>query len=410
MQLSKEHFSVELSPIDKIGQVAAIALAFAIPISTTLTTIMASIVLMAWGFGGNWQQKKEILCHHPVTKWMYPLIILTFIGITYSSGDGKSIYRSLFDSCRLLFIPVLIYFFQDKKVARLALWSFVGAMGITLVLAFLKIYAGFPIGLKYPAGAIFKSHIKTSFFMAMAAFFLAFELKQIQSHRFLIFLVVIAMAYYLLFMSVGRIGYITFVLCLCFLAWHWYRLKGLMLASVIALVTIGTAYLVSDLFADRINLLAQDLDLYHQGGRLLESSLGSRIQFAKTSSALISERPFWGWGTGSFAEAYATMHQGEETLLTDNPHNEFLRVGVELGGAGLILLIMLFLWQWRLSKYLPKETQGLCRGILLAFIVGCLINSWLKDFTEGYFYCLMMAVFFSALPIAKKSPKLSFST
>lgn len=385
---------------DRLGQVAAVALAFAIPISTTLTTIFASIALGAWLIGGNWAIKKDLFLHHPATKWIYPLIIITFMGVSYSQAETQSILRSLYYSSRLLFIPLLIYFYQDKKIAHMALWAFVGAMCITLLFAFLKMYAGFPIGLKYHAGAVFKSHIKTSFFMAMAAFFLAFELKKKSKYRLLYFTLVLLMAYYLLFMNVGRIGYITFFLSLCFLAWHWFGGKGLFCALFIAIFGIGSVYFTSNLFADRINLLSHEFELY-QGGRLIESSLGSRLQFAITSGQLIMEKPLLGHGTGSFGLAYAQKHPEKKALLTDNPHNEFLRFGVELGGLGLILLMMLFRWQWQLAKLLDRDHQALCRGVILAFVIGCLLNSWLKDFTEAYFYCVMMAVFFSLVPHAK---------
>ncbi|MGD9591433.1 MAG: O-antigen ligase family protein, partial [Candidatus Berkiella sp.] len=211
------------------------------------------------------------------------------------------------------------------------------------------------------------------------------------------------MIYYLFFMNEGRMGYVTFIMCLFMLAWQTYRLKGMLLATFVALTMLSGAYFTSSIFSARINIISQDMDFYHQGGRLLESSLGSRIQFARSSSELVMQKPFMGWGTGSFAPAYAKLFEGENTLLTDNPHNEYLRISVELGLFGLGLLLLLFYHQWRLSKQLPKDIRGFCQGVLLTFMLGCLFNSWLKDFSEGYFYCLMIAICFASLPI--QTPK-----
>lgn len=387
---------------DKLGKASAIALAFAVPISTAITTILVVITFLAWLLGPNHANKKNILSHHPIVMWIYAIIALSIVGMFYSVGDEESMRRSLIDSLRLGVIPILMYFYQDKKIGRLALWAFAFAMLFTMVLAFGKVYGGLPIGTKYPMGAVFKSHIKTSFFMAIAAFYLASQCKYLPQYRWPLIAVVALMVYYLLFMSVGRIGYITLVLCLMILAWQWYRLKGMMMATCIASVMIVGAYFTSPVLSDRLNLLVQDIDFYQQGGRLLESSLGSRLEFAKTSSALFLEKPFFGWGTGSYGAAYSEYHEGENTLLTDNPHNEYLRIAVELGAVGLLLLLGLFYRQWQLTRQMPLDLRGFCQGVLLTFMLGCILNSWLKDFAEGYFFCLMTAICFAMVPLPSR--------
>ncbi len=385
---------------DTIGQGAAVGLALFIPISTAITSYLVGIILAAWILGPNQAEKRRFIFNHPLSGWIFSLMILTLIGMFYSQGDNDTIRRSMFNGMRLGLIPILIYFYQNKTVARLALWAFAAAMVVTLIFAFLKVYADFPIGLKYTTGAVFKSHIKTSYFMAIAAFFLSIQLKSVkQQYRFGLVIIIALMVFYLLFMNVGRIGYLTLVTCLLLLAWQSYRLKGVLWACLIAIFMIGGAYSTSSVFSDRVNLLAQDLDFYHEGGRLLESSLGSRLQFAQSSFQLLTEKPYFGWGTGSYSAAYAKLFENETTLLTDNPHNEYLRIGVEQGFLGLGLLLILFYQQWRLSRQLSPDIRGFCQGVLLTFMVGCLLNSWLKDFSEGYFYCLMTAICFATIPI-----------
>jgi O-antigen ligase len=402
--MSKNKTFIELSnpKWDKLGQAAAVAFAFVVPISTAITTILIVMIFLAWLLGPNHVQKKDILSHHPLVFLIYSLILLSMLGMFYSAGNEETMRRSLIDSLRLGVIPILIYFYQDKKIGRLALWAFAFAMIFTMVLAFGKVYAGLPIGMKYPMGAVFKSHIKTSYFMAIAAFCLALQCKNMPRFRMPLMIIVALMVYYLLFMSVGRIGYITLVLCLLFSAWQWYRLKGILVATCLAITMMVGAYFTSPVFSERANLLVQDMDFYHQGGRLLESSLGSRLEFAKTSSALFIEKPLLGWGTGSYGAAYTQYHQGENTLLTDNPHNEYLRIAVELGIVGLGLLLSLFYRQWRLSWQMPVDLRGFCQGVLITFTLGCMLNSWLKDFAEGYFFCLMTAICFATIPLPSR--------
>lgn len=392
-------FAWDKSSWNKIGQFSTIALAFIIPISTFLTSIFAILALVAWLFGPHFRDKREIFLHHPMVQWLYPLVLISIVGMFYSPGDSYSIRHGMNDSLRLALIPIFIYFLQDKKVAQWALWGFIGAMVLTLFLSFLKVYAGLPIGLKFEMGAVFKCHIKTSFFMAMAAFFLATHARNNSQYRFPILLIVLLMVYYLLCMNVGRIGYISLVIVTILFAWQGYRFKGVLFAALVSCLFIAGAYTTSNLFSQRIDALSTDLSLYQEGGRLVESSLGSRITFAIDSMALIKERPLFGWGTGSFGLVYTKAHENIDTLLTDNPHNEYLRVGVEYGILGLFCLLLLFYQQWRLSNKLPKSVRDVAQAVLITFIIGCFLNSWLKDFTEGYFYCVMTALCFAWLPM-----------
>ncbi len=400
MQIKNKFLKINSIQWDTIGQGAAIGFALFLPISTALTSYVVGIIIGAWILGPHQAEKRRLIFNHPLSGWIFALMILTLVGVFYSQGDNDTIRRNMLNGLRIGVIPILIYFYQNKIVSKLALWAFAFSMVITLILAFLKVYADFPIGLKYTTGAIFKSHIKTSYFMAIAAFFLSIQLKTVKrQYRAALAILIGLMVYYLLFMNVGRIGYLTLITCLLLLAWQSYRLKGVLWAGLIAIAMIGGAYFTSSVFSDRVNLLSQDLDFYHEGGRLLESSLGSRLQFAQASFQLFTEKPLLGWGTGGYSAAYAKLFENETTLLTDNPHNEYCRIGVELGFLGLGLLLILFYQQWRLSRQLSPDIRGFCQGILLTFMLGCLLNSWLKDFAEGYFYCLMTAICFAGIPI-----------
>jgi len=276
------------------------------------------------------------------------------------------------------------------------LWAFTGAMILTLILGFLKWYGGVPIGLKYTTAAVFKSHIKTSLFMAIAIYFLAIQAKQQQSIRWVCLAVILTMLYYLFFMNIGRIGYLALCLCAFVFAWNHYRIKGIFYAVIALSVVIAGAYYSSELFSQRMNQLLIDWDFYQQGGRLLESSLGSRLEFALTSLDLIKQKPWFGWGTGSFGTVYEILRQGEDTLLTDNPHNEYLRFAVEFGLIGLGCLLLLFFQQWHYTKQLTTD-KLFAQGVLLTFFAGCFFNSWVKDFAEAYFYCVMSALCFAQL-------------
>tara|TARA_R110002110_G_scaffold415044_2_gene647666 strand:+ start:9310 stop:10545 length:1236 start_codon:yes stop_codon:yes gene_type:complete len=380
-----------------VGAYLATLLAFAIPVSTALTTVSMILILLLWLFSPNIKPRITLYFQNPLTPYIGALVGVVFIGMTYSPAAPADIFDVCKDAVRLSFIPLLMYYLQDDKHRLWVGKAFVCAMVLTMVLGYCKVYGGLPIGEKYTVGAVFKSHIKTSYFMALAAFFTVLYGIQHPKQRWWLGILVVLMMHYLFFLSVGRIGHLTlFVLSLVF-AWRRWKFKGFVCAGIALCLLFALAYQSSSVFSDRINLLKRDWVLYQEGGRLIESSLGSRIEFADSSMRIFATSPVVGIGTGAYAHGYETLHKDETILMTVNPHNEYLRFMVETGCIGLIVLLALFFKQWQLTRQLPPNQRLLAQGCLVSFYVGCLLNSWLADFTEAYFYCLFSAVLFSKL-------------
>lgn len=384
---------------DQIGHAAAIAIAFAIPVSTSATSALSILIFVAWLMGPHRNEKWLILRGHPLLIWLYPLILIALVGAFYSDAEPRALRQGFTDALRLVLMPLLFYFYRSEKIATAALWAFIAAMVLTLGLAFLKVYADFPIGLKFTTGAVFKSHIKSGYFMGMAAFFLALKLPAFPKYRSVIVFLIAAMVYYLFFMNLGRIGYITVLSCGGILAWQAYRMKGLYIAGILGLLLLGGAYAFSDIFYHRMQHLVHEFEIYQKGGDLLSSSLGSRISFIIDSITLMKSHPLIGYGTGSFGAAYGTLPEMASRLFTDNPHNEFLRIGVEFGVIGMLLLGLFFYQQGRLSQQLSPSLHHLWQGTYITFILGCLLNSWMRDVPEAYFYCVMTAICFAQVPV-----------
>lgn len=235
---------------NKLGQALAVGMAFALPISTAVTSYCMVLVILCWLLGDEREQKYALMFQHPLMAWVWPLVIITFLGAAYSIGDITAIRRGATDGLRLAFIPIFMFYYRQPNMAKATLWAFCSAMILTLILGYLKVYAGLPIGMKYTVGAVFKSHIKTSFFMAIAAFFLVYQIKHYPRYRIVWISLIVLMIYYLLFLSAGRIGYITLAVCGLFYAWSEFRFKGIVVALVLASTVFGGAYLTSSVFAE----------------------------------------------------------------------------------------------------------------------------------------------------------------
>ena len=96
-----------------------------------------------------------------------------------------------------------------------------------------------------------------------------------------------------------------------------------------------------------------------------ESSMGQRYTFWKYSLKLIAEKPLLGHGTGSFAKEYQRIAIGEQ-FITENPHNEFLMIGVQLGLLGAAGVSWGFLQaSFIVPGKLPDNEKWLAQGLLV---------------------------------------------
>jgi O-antigen ligase len=101
-------------------------------------------------------------------------------------------------------------------------------------------------------------------------------------------------------------------------------------------------------------------------------------------------------GTGGFRGAYQRQIGNSQMVVTDNPHNQYLLTGVELGLVGLVGLAAWLIIQWRMAARLPRRQERmLAYAMLLAITTGCLFNSFLADHSEGLFYVWTTALLFA---------------
>ena len=123
-------------------------------------------------------------------------------------------------------------------------------------------------------------------------------------------------------------------------------------------------------------LVAGALMLYYQK----KNSANGRLLIWEISTVMIKDKPVFGHGYGAFkakymdyqAEYFKNNPDSKYAQLADNvkhPFNEFIKVAVEFGIVGLIVVLSLFLfvlWETIKSKH---ENRGLVFSGLLSFLV-----------------------------------------
>jgi len=127
------------------------------------------------------------------------------------------------------------------------------------------------------------------------------------------------------------------------------------------------------------------------------SSASQRREFVENSILIIKNNLWYGSGTGSFSYMYSALPEEiKNNGNTDNPHNEYAMIGVQLGLPGIVILIMLFGCQFYQSyKITETEYKYLAQGLAALIIVSSMGNSMILDSGEGHFWAFFSALLFA---------------
>ncbi|MGB4583286.1 MAG: O-antigen ligase family protein [Rhodoferax sp.] len=201
----------------------------------------------------------------------------------------------------------------------------------------------------------------------------------------------------------GRTGQLVLLVLTGYLFIQRFRWRGVIVAgTVIAVAGIVISQLPDVPVMARYNEGMKEIQNWQYGNKD-QTSMGLRMQYAATSLRIIAEHPLIGVGTGGFERAYGQQIAGTAAQASNNPHNQYLLTTTQIGLPGLLLLLAMFVVLWRTSRRLPLAEQVLARGLVLAYLVGNLFNSFLLDHTEKLLFAWAVGLLFSGLSAGRKN-------
>ncbi len=411
-----------LAPMRKVLlgplQWCVVLIGLSVPISVAFDNVLLALILLGVLF--SLPAVVRIAWQHPVARAAMLLFTMLLAAMFYGGTPMREAQTILAKYADLAFIPGFIWLLSDEIVRRRARRAFIVAMGITLAASYL-------IGLKIvplmswmhpwtdPINpAIFHSHITQNNMMAFAVFLALLEWREatVSRHR-IAWLAFVGLAIVnILFMVEGRTGYLILFVLLGWFAmvtfshamarrgasWGWRQKGGI---ALVLLLGVLLAYHGSARLHNRVVMAVAEYQAWipNQGA----TSIGQRLDFYSNTLHIVAENPLLGVGTGGFPSAYERHTQGVDVIKTRNPHNEYLMISVQTGLVGLILLLYLFYTHWRNAPLLPTLLErDAARGLLLAYLVNCTLNSALMDHADGLFFAFMSAVLFANLKLGSK--------
>lgn len=409
--------------IEKNNYLMVAAFAFFLPISTTLCNLILIYLLIFWIFNSTTIKEKLKYLNNIIFYPIYILVLFFILGTIYTKAPVHDVTNSLQKISKLLYIPILIYYLQDnndkkekdRKKCNIVIYSFLAGIAFIIFLAVIKKYTDpnilqaispteifkktfFTILRDSNPTTIFKNTLDTSMLVCFAIFILLHEwCSEFHSYsvlkKILLTLCILTAIYYLFFCTVGRTGQVLGIFLIILFIVQVYKYKGLIISCIAVPLILVFLYYNSPLCK---NLWYQTYVHYkNYQAKTVNSentSLGQRVDFTLNSLRIIKKKPIFGYGTGSFKYVYNNYAREHNITATNNPHNEYLNIWLQIGVLGLLSLTFVFLSLLKMSIYLDAKEKYLLQGIVILISVGSLANSWIMDFTSGYLFVLFVAI------------------
>lgn len=377
--------------IESVGLYSLIASCFFIPFSSSLMGATTILALICWVVSGKVKELPQLLLTNKLTLLASALFLLLVAGVFYSpaeTGDALSAlkkYREL-----ILFVMAVSYLHNEENKAILAEKTFAAGSILLLSISY-SMYFGLVPTEKFGYSTVY--HITHSFFMAILAFW-ALQ-KTIASAKFRLFwcFIFITTCINLFYIAPGRTGMLVFIILTILTIFQHLSLKKALIGMLLCGGAIGAILISSENFSTRLQQAVVEIENYQPGSS--RTSLGMRFDWWHNSIALIKERPLLGHGTGSFEDEQKRLIKGTKTMKSDNPHNEYLLLGVQVGLVGVALYLSLLGGLFGASYKKKKPYNFLLQGVVLAMFCGCLMNSFLFDSHQGHFFAILSAILIS---------------
>jgi O-antigen ligase len=379
----------------RIALIAATIGSFTSP--PLVNVAMALAVLLALASATMRARLVEV-ARQPLARAALALFAVMTLAMCWAQVPWRARFDAWWNWRTMLWIVLAAAAFGDLRWKERFGLSVVAAAAIGAIVSFGMWGAGITIDPGYP-GTLMRNHATQSMTMAVAvllAVALAAQRGRSGRARWLLAAAALICLANLVLIAAGRSGQVAFVVAavsgalLMLRGWRRWQAVAALLALV---VTLAAA---SPMLRQRFELVAEQAHSLDCSSPT-ENSTGLRLLLWRTTAALISARPWFGYGVGGFTPAYAgeVRNQiGNQPLQNwcahpaHDPHNQYLRVLVEAGVLGLAALLGLLVGAARQPAAQPY--RGCALAVLAAWSVTSLFNSHFQTFGEGHLIALLL--------------------
>jgi len=388
--------TVDFKRLVQLADWEAVALAMALPWSTSATSILLVVWLITLAptldVAAIWREVKSPAGGLPVLLWL-----LGAIGTLWADVSWPERFAGLGGFHRLLMIPLLLAQFRRSENGRWVLYGFLASAVVLLLASW-----GLALGLmswqtNHAFGVVVHDVIAQSTIFLICSFALIWligDLLVARNWRLAICFAALATLFLanVVFVATSRADIVVAPILIVLLGWRWSGWQGAILACVAAGVLAAAALMSSPYLRARVQRAVDDVEIYRTTH--VHNDVGDHIEFLKKSIAFLREAPVIGHGTGSIPELFRRSTVGKKgaaAVVSVNPHNQILAVAIQLGALGAAVLLVMWL-----THFLLFQTTGLAAWIgtvvVVENVISSLSSSHLFDFVHGWLYVLGVGI------------------
>jgi O-antigen ligase len=377
-------------------QIAAVATAFMIPVSTSGQAIALSIFVL---FVALTEKREEWLVTFATPAAAIPagLFLLILIGMSWSPtpfapGGGVAHYA------KLLVIPIAMASSFTPRQALQIGYGFLAGCLVVLVLSFLSFFILLPPPFRHAMdGVPLKDNAVQSGGFALCAFALALGGvsawvggNRRRAAAMIILALVFVADIFMIFISKTGVLMTAALIGLFVVHVEGWR-RSLLIAAPIGLV-VAIALWSSVPAQRRLAEIATDIHAVDgdKGSSEATLSTASRLDFWSKAVEFIKEAPLFGHGTGSTKSLYQSLEATRPSPYGEavpDPHNQFFAIAIQVGLVGGVILLAM--WTVHFSIFIGRGfASAIGQAIVIQNFIGSLFNSHLSTVTQGMLYCL----------------------
>jgi len=368
-------------------------------ISPPLANLFEFILVISMFFCGAVYERIKIYIQTVDFKIHASFICLLLIGIFYPLVDSQTYLSSILSWRKFLLLPIGYIIFLNCQSEKFKLLKYLLYFLFSLTV----------LGLIYKNGWLFFFNINTikyqigttsseAMFIAVALAIVLFSLL----HKYQLsgiskkieFGIALFLIAYIAMYTTGRSGYIAMLVVLIFMAikyvklqHHSFGIRAWVILSVV--ISLSVALLMnSKTSSDRIEQALVELQQTEKNlNENISTSIGQRVIFWNNTLQMVPQYYLFGAGTGAFQAAYTQQvanKTGLDGAVTQDPHNQYLKILIEQGILGLALF-MTILFRALIQKNVQDEIYLLGSTIICIWIVTSCFNAHFSTFMEGTF-------------------------
>jgi len=389
--------SIDRVKLINVADVLAIALAAALPWSTSAASIFAGMWAVTLIAMFDVRALRDTVLT-PAGGLPVLLVLFGIAGMAWGDVSLAEKWNGIGSFLKLLTIPLFLIHFQRSERGHYVFAAFVlSCLSVLIVTAVVMLIPPLAAAWVKPDNVIVRNAASQSGEFVLCLFGLLYVAADLLERRQWRWIAAIAlfgagMLVSMFFLSTGRTALVTMPVLLVLFALKRLTRRSAALVLAAAAVLAAVAWFSAPYLRDRTIQAWTDAQAYFATDA--QNSSGERLEFYRKSLRFVGDAPVLGHGTGSIHPLFIASSAGKtgaEGSATTNPHNQTFAVAIQIGLVGAAVL-----WAMWIAHLLLFRGPGLAAWVGLAVaaqnIVGSLLNSHLFDFLQGWIYVVGVGV------------------